>query len=134
MGVPKVLKITLGSAIWLQISKYCPKISYEKNTLILDEPIMEEGLMKFLSVSVNVIILTFQATSYSENWLKPILQIISAQEAWNLEIGEVKMNFDLVVSVECQRLQIQQWAFFAGGQTDVKSIIVACAADRCRET
>ena len=44
------------------------------------------------------------------------------------------MNSVFVVSVECQSLQIQQWAFFAGGQTDVKSIIVACVAEGCSES
>ena len=48
-----------------------------------------------------MIILTFYATSYSENWLEPILQLISALKARNLvEIGEVKMNSVFVVSVE----------------------------------
>ena len=62
-----------------------------------------------------------------------MLKLISAQKARNLEIGEVKMNSVFVVSVECQSLQIQHWAFFQRGQTDVKSIVEACVAEGCSE-
>ena len=96
IGVPKVLIITLGSAIWLQFQNIVQIFLTKRILLSLTNPLWRRAflrLMKFLSVSVNVIILTFQATPYSKNWLEPILQLISAQRARNLEIGEVKMNF-----------------------------------------